>query len=143
MFVLFVCGLSLIPQRERKSVWQIVSNEKCLYTCIHNVYTMYTCIHVYTHLITSPALNDRLWVHNFRNSCSQNVTDTAQRKRLSKYDRTINDTKFTNYSVTSGFSVLRHPNHILLAGANNSKRYHYPPIPRGPCLSKSRFFLGY
>ena len=33
------------------------------------------------------------------------------------------------------FLSLRHPNHFVLAGADNSL-----PIPRGPCSSKSRFF---
>ena len=64
------------PQRERKSVWQIVSNErfvndrllsgklsKCLYT-----------LHSYTHLFTSSAL----WSVSFgpfKTTAPQNVTD--------------------------------------------------------------------
>ena len=39
-------------------------------------------------------------------------------RRQSKYDCTINVTKCTQ-ALPSGFSVLRHPNHLLLAGANN------------------------
>ena len=64
--VLLVCGLSLIPQRERKSVGQIVSihrfvNDKLvsgkLSKCLY--------VHSYTHLITSSAHNECLLVHNF------------------------------------------------------------------------------
>ena len=38
------------------------------------------------------------------------------------------------------FLFLRHPNHFVLAGANN-RNVIILPIPRGPCSSKSRFFL--
>ena len=45
-----------------------------------------------------------------------------------------------NLPIVSGpfgtFCALRHPNYLVLACANNRL-----PIPRGPCSSKSRFFL--
>ena len=59
-------------------------------------------------------------------------------RRQSKYDCTINVTKCT-WALPSGFSVLRHPNHVLLAGANNRNVIITWTIPCGPCSSKSRF----
>ena len=40
-----------------------------------------------------------------------------------------------------GFSFLRHPNHLVLAGANNGNVIITYQFPRGPCSSKLRFFF--
>ena len=58
-------------QRERRSVWQGFQSKICelvsgkLSKCLY--------IHIYTHLITSSALNECLMVHNFQKNCSTNA----------------------------------------------------------------------
>ena len=70
------------------------------------------CVHTkhsYTHLIPSSSLNECLLVHNFQNSCSTDVTDNTWRKRVSKYDCTINEKKKLPKGVPAGifsFTVI-------------------------------------
>ena len=69
--VLLVCGPSLIPQRVRKSVWQIVFNQRFVNDkLVSGKLSKYLYVPSYTHLITSSAHNECLLVHNFQNSCS-------------------------------------------------------------------------
>ena len=125
-------------QRERRSVWQgfqskiceLVSSKlsKCLY------------IHIYTHLITSSALNEYLMVHNFQKYCSihklltQNGIEVSPHNKCHKIYLSVPFGIFCIYVILT-ISYLR---------AQTVETSSLPiPIPRGPCSSKSRFFLAY
>ena len=115
--VLLVCGVSLIPpMREKECLakcfhWKIcdfVSGKlsKCLY------------LHSYTHLITSSALNEWFLVRKFKKRGllhRVSITDN-------EYEANMIDNKCHKIYLSGpfGFSVLRHPNHLVL---------HYLPIP--------------
>ena len=88
LFTRLAClGLSLIPVKERESVWQGFQSKICelvsgkLSKCLYK--------QSYTHLITSPALNECLLIHNFKNNCStefhwQHVTQKSMHNKCHK-----------------------------------------------------------
>ena len=113
--VLFVSGLVLWTEsnfpKERET--------ECLPNCfqskicelVSGELSKYSYIHSYTHRISSSFF----WFITFKTAAPQNVTDKCHKIYL--------------YAVPSGFSVLRHPNHLLFAGANDknvtiTQRFH-------------------
>ena len=62
-------------ERERKSVWQSFQSKIC--ELVSDKLSKCLYIHSYTHLMTSPALNECLLIHNFRTTAPRNVTDNT------------------------------------------------------------------
>ena len=105
--VLFV-GCVLFLQWERKSVWQSVSTERFVILCLANSQS------IYIHL----RLTSGFWSINLKNvgcstECRSLITSTKLIWLTSKCHKIYLSGPF-------GFSVLRHPNHLVL---------HYLPIP--------------
>ena len=99
--------------------------KECLAKCFHwkicdfvsGKLSKYLYLHSYTHLITSSALNEWFLIHKFKKRGllhRVSITDN-------EYEAKMIDNKCHKIYLSGpfGFSVLRHPNHLLLAGANN------------------------
>ena len=99
--------------------------KECLAKCFHwkicdfvsGKLSKYLYLHSYTHLITSSALNEWFLIHKFKKRGllhRVSITDN-------EYEANMIDNKCHKIYLSGpfGFSVLRHPNHLLLAGANN------------------------
>ena len=100
--------------------------KECLAKCFHwkicdfvsGKLSKYLYLHSYTHLITSSALNEWFLIHKFKKRGllhRVSITDN-------EYEANMIDNKCHKIYLSGpfGFSVLRHPNHLVL---------HYLPIP--------------
>ena len=88
---------------------------------------LFQFLHSYTHLITSSARNKCLFVHNFLHRMS---LITCYRKKVWLYNNTLSQNQ-PKWSLW-GFSVLRHPNNLVLVGVNrrnviNTQQFYAAP----------------
>ena len=124
--VLLVCGLSLIPlKREKERLANCVQSKNCKLVSDKLSKCLYT--HGYTHLITSSALNEYL---------SKQLL-----YRMSLIIRNARGYRSMTKAVPSGFYVLRHPNHLLLAGVNN-RNVSLPNDSKQPLIKQIEIFSG-
>ena len=121
-------------QRERRSVWQGFQSKICELVSGKLSKSLYT--HIYTHLKTSSALNECLMVHNFQK---------AAHKRLTQNSIEVSSHNKCHKIYLSGPFVIFCIHVILTISYLREQTVETSslpiPIPRGPCSSKSRFFL--
>ena len=97
-----------------------------------------SCIHSYTHLVTSSALNE--WSVTFKTTATQNVTDNTRNAK--EYRIMTAQCMSQNLPKLSlrDFLSLRHPNHFVLAGANN-RNVIIPTDSSRPLFKQIEIFL--